>query len=1195
MSFRSRRIRSTLPTKPSRSMAYDSYNNTTLMKDANTNKGDSYANAFVYSYDGSGNVTGITHQMPGTISTTGGYINTFDANGNITGTQISGGQNETTTYDSNNNPISSTDFNNNTSTSDYDAQGNNVGSTDAQMQTNANRYFSSGITQYTTAQMSAADNLVANSSFEIDSNTDNQPDGWTQTVQSGKTATFAWASTAKFGSKAVSITNPTGWTFDSAATTACSSTDKFVVSAYVKTASTTGTAYVKVDFYDANNNWLAQKTSNGIQDTNDWTRLQAVIDSIPANTAKISASVGMNASTGTAYFDSVQLEKGTVLSAYNLVDNSSFERNTGMNSIPSNWTTSGNLSASDGTDNSTAYVGTSSFKLTGQSGVNKYVAQHINVSGDQNSVFMLSGWSEQNGASTSGGNYLLQVAINNSDGSTDWSNANNFSKSTSGWQHVAAQVKPTKDFTSIDIYYYYYNQTGTAWFDAMRLEAGSNITQYSYDTNSNYVTGQTDGLGNSTSASYDASGNMLTSKDAKNQTISFQYDARNLLSQVTDAKNGITSYAYDNSGNLLTVIDARNKVTHYTYNELNLMSSIKNALNQVTQIGYNKNGEINRITFAKGDVITIAYDALDRVSGVYYNGVQKWGYGYDANGNVKTINNIAAGSTTTYTYDANNQVTNVSEGANNSLSYGIDNNGNQTSISATAGSTTNTETATYNALNQETALARNGTNVIKYIYDERGNLISETRANGTYSGFEYDSINRLTSVKNFNVLGLILDSYSYTYDANNNRTSVTTASGTLNYQYDELNRLTQETLSDGTTISYAYDAAGNRTSKTVGSTVTNYTYDDANELTAVNGQAYTYEANGNLTSNGSKTFVYNEVNQLIQVKTSGGTVLASYTYDDQGRRISATNYGSTNYYHYSGDKVIYSTDSNNSVVATYIYDAQGNPVTMTYGGVIYYYHVDGHGSVTALTDGSGNIAAQYTYDAWGNILSQSGPMASTNPFRYAGYRYDETTGLYYLMARYYDASLGKFITKDSLQTTNLYSYCKDNPVTFIDPSGNITQAEIEMARVGLISYNAYTALQDLTYYWYLADTDKVRDYLHGIANDLRNSKYTLNVKVTIKNTIYIAQDHATYITNLLKMLQIAATGLATNQILSLISKSLGSVGLAVGTVISWMYLYGQTPATMYAGFYLEVYVSAGWKSKLIRFGPRGSFINGFIT
>jgi len=70
-------------------------------------------------------------------------------------------------------------------------------------------------------------------------------------------------------------------------------------------------------------------------------------------------------------------------------------------------------------------------------------------------------------------------------------------------------------------------------------------------------------------------------------------------------------------------------------------------------------------------------------------------------------------------------------------------------------------------------------------------------------------------------------------------------------------------------------------------------------------------------------------------------------------------------------------------------------------------------------------------------------IASTNPYRYTGYMYDEETGLYYLMARYYDAEVGRFITRDAFagfsskpQSLNLYAYSYNNPVRLIDPNGN---------------------------------------------------------------------------------------------------------------------------------------------------------------
>ncbi|WP_052947801.1 hypothetical protein [Aneurinibacillus tyrosinisolvens] len=72
--------------------------------------------------------------------------------------------------------------------------------------------------------------------------------------------------------------------------------------------------------------WLGEKQSYQVKGTHDWTRIQTVVDNAPANTKKIRVSVGLNAGTGTAYFDGIQLEKGSVLSAYNLVENAGFEQ-----------------------------------------------------------------------------------------------------------------------------------------------------------------------------------------------------------------------------------------------------------------------------------------------------------------------------------------------------------------------------------------------------------------------------------------------------------------------------------------------------------------------------------------------------------------------------------------------------------------------------------------------------------------------------------------------------------------------------------------------------------------------------------------------------------------------------------------------------------------------------------------------------
>ncbi len=89
---------------------------------------------------------------------------------------------------------------------------------------------------------------------------------------------------------------------------------------------------------------------------------------------------------------------------------------------------------------------------------------------------------------------------------------------------------------------------------------------------------------------------------------------------------------------------------------------------------------------------------------------------------------------------------------------------------------------------------------------------------------------------------------------------------------------------------------------------------------------------------------------------------------------------------------------------------------------------------------------RYEYDAWGNhkIIGDE-TLGNLNPFRYRGYYYDTETGLYYLQTRYYDPITGRFISQDgveyadpeSINDLNLYAYCGNNPVMYVDPTGTI--------------------------------------------------------------------------------------------------------------------------------------------------------------
>ena len=131
----------------------------------------------------------------------------------------------------------------------------------------------------------------------------------------------------------------------------------------------------------------------------------------------------------------------------------------------------------------------------------------------------------------------------------------------------------------------------------------------------------------------------------------------------------------------------------------------------------------------------------------------------------------------------------------------------------------------------------------------------------------------------------------------------------------------------------------------------------------------------------------------------------------------------------------------------YYYDESGNVFGFKRGDSEYYYIRNGQGDIIGILDSSGTQIVSYVYDSWGKLVSISGSQADTigetNPFRYRGYYYDTETGLYYLQSRYYDPEVGRFINVDNaigvngdIHTYNLFTYCGNNSVNRVDPTGN---------------------------------------------------------------------------------------------------------------------------------------------------------------
>jgi RHS repeat-associated protein len=166
----------------------------------------------------------------------------------------------------------------------------------------------------------------------------------------------------------------------------------------------------------------------------------------------------------------------------------------------------------------------------------------------------------------------------------------------------------------------------------------------------------------------------------------------------------------------------------------------------------------------------------------------------------------------------------------------------------------------------------------------------------------------------------------------------------------------------------------------------------------------------------------------------------SYTYDAAGRRVTkAVDGQTTTKYVYDGDHCIAEYSGSNQLLRKYIYGPRvDEPVCMieAAGDATYYYHLDGLGSIIALSDEDGNAPVLYEYSVYGQVAA-SDPN-HPNRFLFTGREFDKETGLYYYRARYYNPEIGRFLQTDPVGYTagvNLYTYCGNNPVNHLDPSG----------------------------------------------------------------------------------------------------------------------------------------------------------------
>ena len=191
--------------------------------------------------------------------------------------------------------------------------------------------------------------------------------------------------------------------------------------------------------------------------------------------------------------------------------------------------------------------------------------------------------------------------------------------------------------------------------------------------------------------------------------------------------------------------------------------------------------------------------------------------------------------------------------------------------------------------------------------------------------------------------------------------------------------------------------------------VTGNMFNADNEMTAFNGTTLSYDANGNLTNDGTNTYTWEARNHLTAM--SGGA-MASFIYNALGRRMSKSIAASTTAILSDGFNPVQELDASDTPSANLLTGAQIDEYFQRSDSVgARSYLSDNLGSTLALTDATGAIQTQYAYEPFGNTTTSG--ASSFNSYQYTG-RENDATGLYYYRARYYSPTLQRFIAQDPI-------------------------------------------------------------------------------------------------------------------------------------------------------------------------------------
>ncbi|HXC35673.1 MAG TPA: RHS repeat-associated core domain-containing protein, partial [Candidatus Acidoferrales bacterium] len=620
-------------------------------------------------------------------------------------------------------------------------------------------------------------------------------------------------------------------------------------------------------------------------------------------------------------------------------------------------------------------------------------------------------------------------------------------------------------------------KTMTTWTN-FAASAGAATTTWNYDPYRGFMTNKAYADGRGPTYSYTAAGRLRTRVWARGIATIYSYDKAGELSTVSysDSTPAVTK-SYDRLGRLAAVVSG-STMDRMAYNDADQLLSETYSGGQLDGLSVSNvyDGLLRRTNLTVNSATTLAstaygYDAASRLLTVS-DGTNTAAYTYIGNSSlineISFTNNGVARMTTTKQYDYLNRLTKIQSSA--------------------GGATVASFNYNYNPANQRTATTNADNSYWVYQYDSLGQVISGkkywsdgTAVAGQQFTYNFDTIgNRTQTQSGGDASGNNLRSASYTNNvlnelagrdvpgyvsvlgsANPNATvtvNLQRAYRYTNYFEDELgvNNSTGALWLSLTNLA----VLNNGTNADIIATNT------GNILLAQTPQVFQYDADGNLTNDGLFGYSWDAENRLTGLTSLSAIPAAAqmkldFVYDCQGRRIQkvlSTNNGSlfvpvsTNRYVYDGWNLIAIVNPQSSVVQSFMWgnDLSGYPqgaggvgglLEVSYHGAATtnsFVAFDGNGNVAALVNAAdGTVAATYEYGPFGETIRDDGPMAKVNPLQFST-KFEDESGLFYYGYRYYNASSGRWLSRDPIREEagiNLYACVFNQPIDGADSDG----------------------------------------------------------------------------------------------------------------------------------------------------------------